>query len=202
MTSHVFDASARLTPANAITVGRLVLSPVLFVLILLRGPSYLAFATGFAVAATDGLDGYLARRYGATRSGAFLDPLADKVLVLGSLMVLVEVGVVSWVPVALIALREVGISAYRSFWARRGMALPARRSAKVKTVVQEVAVGLALLPPFGVDRPGLTAAVLWVATGLTIATGIQYVTDGQAALSHTGGRLQRPAPDHDEVRSR
>lgn len=191
MTSQLFDASARLTPANAITVGRLLLSPVLFVVIVVGGPSYAAFGLGFLIASTDGLDGYLARRYGATRSGAFLDPLADKVLVLGCLVALVDVGVLWWPPVALIAARELGISVYRSYWARRGLAIPARRAAKVKTVLQEVAIGFALLPPFGSDRPATAMAVLWVAVALTVFTGIGYVADGRKALSLTGHAARR-----------
>jgi CDP-diacylglycerol--glycerol-3-phosphate 3-phosphatidyltransferase len=186
VTSRTYDASARLTPANAITVARLVCSPVLFALVLAGGPSYGAFALGFVIAATDGVDGYLARRMGATRSGAFLDPLADKVLVLGTMASLVQVGVLPWLPVALVAVRELGISVYRSYWARRGLAIPARRGAKVKTVVQEAAVGLALLPYFGHERPDVAVAVLWVAVALTLWTGAQYVWDGRTAMSTTG----------------
>lgn len=186
MTTRTYDASARLTPANVITVARLITSPVLFALVLSGGPSYGAFALGFLIAATDGLDGYLARRMGATRSGAFLDPLADKVLVIGSLASLVKVGIVPWPPVALIAARELGISIYRSYWARRSLAIPARKGAKVKTVVQEAAIGFALLPVFGRQRPSVALTVLWVAVVLTLWTGGQYVFDGRKALSSTG----------------
>jgi len=186
VTSRTYDASARLTPANVITVARLLLSPVLFALVLVDGPSYGALLLGFVIAATDGVDGYLARRMGATRSGAFLDPLADKVLVLGTLVSLVQVGVVPWLPVALIAMRELAISIYRSYWARRSLAIPARKGAKVKTVVQEVAIGLALMPVIGIDRPGVAVAVLWAAVALTLWTGLQYVADGRKAMSSTG----------------
>jgi len=186
VTSRTYDASARLTPANVITVARLLLSPVLFALVLVDGPSYGALLLGFVIAATDGVDGYLARRMGATRSGAFLDPLADKVLVLGTLVSLVQVGVVPWLPVALIAMREVGISVYRSYWARRSLAIPARKGAKVKTVVQEVAAGLALMPIIGDERPVVAVVVLWVAVALTLWTGMWYVLDGRKAMSPTG----------------
>ncbi len=186
MTTRTYDASARLTPANVITVARLLLSPVLFAMVLVDGPSYWALLLGVLISATDGLDGYLARRMGATRSGAFLDPLADKVLVLGSLASLVQVGIVPWLPVALIAFREVAISLYRSYWARRSLAIPARKGAKVKTVVQEVAIGLALMPVIGVDRPAIAVGVLWVAVALTLWTGVQYVLDGRKAMSSTG----------------
>lgn len=191
MTTRTYDASARLTPANVITVARLLSSPVLFAMVLSGGPSYGALALGTLIAVTDGLDGYLARRMGATRSGAFLDPLADKVLVLGTMAALVRVDVLPWLPVVLVALREIGISVYRSYWARRSLAIPARKGAKVKTVVQEVAVGLALMPVIGLERPNVALAVLWLAVALTLWTGGQYVLDGRKALSSTGSMGSR-----------
>ena len=93
------------------------------------------------VASTDFLDGWVARRQGATTSGAFLDPLADKVLVLGALGALAAVGLTSWVPVVVIAGREVAVSAYRSSVARHGVSVPARRLAKLKTASQDLAIG-------------------------------------------------------------
>ena len=85
-----------------------------------------------------------------------------------------------------IAAREIGISCYRSYWARRGLAIPARRIAKVKTVVQEFAIAFALVPPIDQNARWFPLLLLWVAVGLTLFTGAQYVLDGQRALS-TGG---------------
>ena len=67
------------------------------------------------LACTDRLDGWLARRDGATRSGAFLDPLADKFLVIGGFLALGIRGDFSYAAVIIVAVREVGISVYRSF---------------------------------------------------------------------------------------
>jgi CDP-diacylglycerol--glycerol-3-phosphate 3-phosphatidyltransferase len=183
-----YDADAWRTPANAVSLGRLLLSPVLIAMILVDGASYLTLVVGFVIAASDAFDGHLARRHGTTRSGAFLDPLADKVLVLGALIAFVVVGSFPVLPVALIALREVGISLYRSYWARRGLAIPARGWAKLKTVVQEAAVGLALVPPLADHAPWMALAVLWVAVLLTVGTGLQYVADGRRALTTRGSR--------------
>jgi CDP-diacylglycerol--glycerol-3-phosphate 3-phosphatidyltransferase len=183
-----YDASAKITPANAVTLARLLLSPVLIVLILADGPSYPALLVGFVIAITDGIDGWLARRHGATRSGAFLDPLADKVLVLGSAGALAAIGVFTWLPVLLIAGREVAISLYRSYWARRGLAVPARRVAKVKTVVQEFAVAFALVPPIADHERWFPLSVLWTAVLLTLVSGLQYVLDGRRALTTGGSR--------------
>jgi CDP-diacylglycerol--glycerol-3-phosphate 3-phosphatidyltransferase len=172
-----FGPSALATPANGVTVVRLLIAPVLFALIGDGGASWPVFVFWVVLASTDGLDGWIARRQGTTRSGAFLDPLADKVLVLGAMWSLAAEDVFWWVPVALIAAREIGISLYRSWEGRRGISVPARQWAKVKTVVQDVAVGFALLP-LTADHRDIANTVLWVAVVLTVVTGVQYLLDG------------------------
>jgi CDP-diacylglycerol--glycerol-3-phosphate 3-phosphatidyltransferase len=169
------------TPANGVTVARVAGTPVLLGLVVGTGASYVALALWIALAASDGLDGYLARRHGTTRSGAFLDPLADKLLVLGAMVAMAGRGVFGWFPVGLIAFREVAMSVYRSWVGRRGVSIPARRSAKAKTVVQEVAVGLALFPPVARRAPWMARIVLWAAVALTLSSGVQYLLDGAAA---------------------
>jgi CDP-diacylglycerol--glycerol-3-phosphate 3-phosphatidyltransferase len=139
------------------------------------------------LALTDGIDGHLARRHGTTRSGAFLDPLADKVLVLGALFALVAAERFWVVPVALITVREVAISVFRTQLGRQGLAVPARTLGKVKTVVQEVAVALALLP-ITADADLLASGVLWAAVALTLVSGAQYLLDGRAAATTLGHR--------------
>lgn len=182
-----FGPSALATPANAVTIIRLLVSPALLVMILDEPSSWLAVGMWFVLGVTDGIDGYLARRFGTTRSGAFLDPLADKVLVLGALYALVAAGRFAWLPVVLITAREVAISVYRTHLGRSGLAVPARQLAKVKTVVQELAVFLALLP-LTVDHPLLADTVLWAAVVLTLVTGAQYLADGRGAATTLGHR--------------
>ena len=177
-----FGPSALLTPANALTAARLLLAPVVIILILDDPSSWSTLAVWILVAGSDAVDGWVARRQGSTRSGAFLDPLADKALVLGALVALVAQGVLWWVPVALIAAREVVISAYRSYVGRQGVSVPARKWAKIKTIVQEVAIGFALLP-LTADDPWVANTVLWIAVALTLVTGVQYLLDGRSARS-------------------
>ncbi len=102
VTATHFGPSALATPANALTMVRLAAAPAYALLLALTGPdSWLLFVLWVGLAASDSLDGHLARRHGATRSGAFLDPLADKFLVLGALFALVGIGAFSMLPVAL-----------------------------------------------------------------------------------------------------
>lgn len=88
------------------------------------GGSWVAFVLWFVLCSSDGIDGYLARRHGATRSGAFLDPLADKVLVLGAMFTLVSRDVYWALPVLIIAAREVAISMYRVLVGAKESACP------------------------------------------------------------------------------
>lgn len=137
-------------------------------------------ALGYAIAATtDSVDGFLARRQNwVSVTGAFLDPLADKFLVLGAMVCLVRIQQFSWVPVALIAAREIAMSIYRAVVAgRSGVSIPASRSAKLKTVVQDFAVAFAVWPGIGDDHPGVARTVLWLAVALTLYTGAEYLKD-------------------------
>ncbi len=182
-----YGPGALLTPANMITMLRLVMTPALLVMIVKEPTSWAAVGFWTVLAFSDGIDGYLARKHGTTRSGAFLDPLADKVLVLGALFALVAAGRFWIVPVLLIAIREVAISVYRTHLGRQGLAVPARTLGKLKTVVQELAVGLALLPITG-DYHLLATVVLWIAVALTYISGAQYLLDGRGAATTLGHR--------------
>jgi CDP-diacylglycerol--glycerol-3-phosphate 3-phosphatidyltransferase len=182
-----FGPSALATPANAISFIRLLVT-VPFLLLIAETPvSYGATLLWIALCITDGIDGWVARKQGTTRSGAFLDPLADKVLVLGAMWALVASNRFAVVPVTLITIRELGIQAFRSYWGRLGLSVPASSWAKVKTVVQEVAVGLALVPTFE-HQLWVADTVLWVAVVLTLITGVHYLADGRRATRTTGSR--------------
>lgn len=183
-----FDSSAVATPANAITVVRILATPLMIFLIVHFGVAWGVAITWVVVASTDSLDGWVARRQGATTSGAFLDPLADKLLVIGALATLAGVGLASWLPVILIAGREVVISIYRSAVARHGVSVPARPLAKLKTATQDVAVGLVLIPATGLHHLWIGHDVLWAAVALALLSGAQYLLDSALA-----GRRRIPA---------
>lgn len=169
-----FGPSALLTPANLVTILRFALTIPLLQVIAADGVSWRATVGWVVLACTDGLDGWLARRDGTTRSGAFLDPLADKFLAIGGLSALAAEGVFPWAAVGLIAVREVGVSGYRTAAGRRGVSLPARQLGKMKTVFQLVAVGVALCPSTA-EPPFVALSILWGAVALTVVSGLDIV---------------------------
>ena len=178
------------SPANLVSLSRLLLSPLLFWTVLEAdgnsGTSWLAVFLGFVLAASDILDGHLARIRGTvSKWGAFIDPLADKVVVIGTALCLVEVERFHLLPVVLLTLREIFITLYRLLVARKGLSIPARKSAKWKTTIQGIALMIAVMLWLE-NSQWFVDFGLWVAVAFTAVTGIQYLMDGILATSTTG----------------
>ncbi len=155
---------------------RILLAPVLAVLVLSRSNAAAALAAALFVfgAFTDGLDGYLARRYsGASAIGQWLDPLADKILVTAPIVAMSAIGTFPWWATAVIVTRELAVSLLRSRLGSRGVAMPASRWGKVKTAVQMVLVPLYLLP-LGDEAAAAKRVILALAVALTIWSGVDY----------------------------
>lgn len=167
--------------ANAVTTARVAIAPVVVLAVLLETAGWRWVAVGlFVVAAgTDRLDGWLARRLDqVTDWGKLVDPIADKALIGGTLVALSWLGEVSWWVTGVILARELGITLVR-LAVLRYVVIPASRGGKLKTVLQSVGVGLALLPlrdVTGLDL--LTQVVLWAAVVVTVVTGADYVRRG------------------------
>ena len=179
------------TPANFITVSRIALTPVLCLMVLADssalGTSWAAFAVGLLMAFTDLIDGSVARATnGYSRSGAFLDPLADKIVILGVGFTLVSVDRLGLAPKVLIAAREVIISAMRIRFAVSGISIPARPLAKWKATVQGAALLLAVMPILKGNQLVVDIAI-WAAVVLTVFTGAQYLVDGEQAAHQAHG---------------
>lgn len=170
---------------NVITVSRLILAIVLFALIDLR-QHWLAACIVFVVAAaTDALDGFIARRYGlVTVVGRILDPFVDKVIIGGSFLFLAVVpdsGVNAWMAVIVIG-REMFITSLRSFLESEGRDFSATWSGKIKMVLQCAAVAASLLfLEYGVGSSwqsslaALRDVLLWSAIASTLYSGWIYV---------------------------
>jgi CDP-diacylglycerol--glycerol-3-phosphate 3-phosphatidyltransferase len=177
--TFAYGPGAILTPANAVTLLRLALAPVAFVM-MLRDPdqsSWLLVAVWFVLSTSDLLDGTLARRYGTTRSGAFLDPLADKVLVIGGVGIMCWENRFPWVALVLIVAREIVISVFRATYVRRGLAVPASKLAKWKTFLQLGAVGWVTLP-LTTHLGWLSNLTLWLGVAVGLVSGAQYLIAG------------------------
>ena len=173
---------------NWLAVARIVLTPVVMSLVLLNGHIEGAFviaAVVFTIAAlTDFADGYLARRWKITTTlGAFLDSVADKVLVTGSLLVLIEVGRAwSWAAFVIIG-RELAVMGLRGVAALESSSVPPSIWGKGKTVVQFLAIGLAMLRSGAEIGPyHLDEWVMLVAVGFTLISAWDYFRHYGAAL--------------------
>ena len=179
---------------NALTVLRLVLVPV-FVVLGLQSQSWTALWAAFVVfsvaAITDRFDGELARSWGQiTDFGRIADPIADKALTLCGFGLLSYQGYLPWWLTILIAVRELGITAMRAFFLRRGVVVSANQAGKLKTFMQMVALGTLLIP--WTHFAALNEANEWwvvllirlgqifagVALALTLYSGVMYVIDG------------------------
>lgn len=118
----------------------------------------------------DALDGYFARKLNqVTDFGKLMDPIADKLLVICTLIVLVERQAASSIPVMIIAAREIFISGFRAHKAMSGMVIAASIAGKVKTVLQIAAVLMLILSlPFA-------EVVLWLAVCASLYSGAEYI---------------------------
>lgn len=147
-----------------------------------------ALALYLLAAATDWLDGVLARRFNATSHfGRMLDPIADKLLLAGCLFALVAAEDWGWpmfIPALLIILREVLVSGLREYVSAHDIALHVTWLAKFKTAAQLVAVGFAIglpaMPPYP-HAHSLALALMWLAAALTVVSGWDYF---QKVLRH------------------
>lgn len=173
---------------NLITLSRLALAVVLFFMIWYDG-LWISSAVVFLVAAaTDALDGYYARKYGlVTTLGRILDPFADKMIIGGSFIFLLDKqndgpagsGVSAWI-VTLVIGREIFITSLRAFLEQHGRDFSASMSGKIKMVVQCAAVTASLLsldPTLGQQRWLIVTrdVLLWSAVASTIISGWVYV---------------------------
>lgn len=182
--------------ANMITVVRILLAPVFVWLVVLDDGAdnvvrWLAGLLFVLAMATDGVDGALARaRNLVTNSGIILDPIADKVLIIGALGALWFVGELPLWIVLIIVVRELGITVFR-FVALKNRVIPASKGGKLKTIIQAVALSSWLIPTWVIL--GTWVFVLnWVLMGLVLLittwTGIEYLMKGMNAPETTDER--------------
>ena len=196
--------------ANKLTIFRILLVPVIMLIPIIDNlvgipGEFLGISTAFWImniifivaSITDKLDGYIARsRNQVTTFGKFLDPIADKILVLAAMVMLVEFGKIpAWIPIIVLA-REFIVSGYRLVAIEKGgKVIAASKWGKLKTVTQMIAIILAFLDlyPFGECFKGylqgsdfilnLTVTIMMIIqTIATVFSGIEYLKNGKELL--------------------
>lgn len=171
---------------NLITLSRLGLAVILFWLIYVEGFWITAAVLFVVAAATDAIDGYIARKYGqVTTLGRILDPFVDKIIVCGAFVFLLEKkadsGVNSWMVMSVIG-REMFVTGLRSFLEQSGKDFSAAFIGKAKMALQCVAITMSLLslsPKVGSGTFNFYRdIVLWAAVTVTLYSGITYAVRG------------------------
>ena len=178
---------------NKLSMLRIFMIPffVGFALVDAQWAQYVALGIFIAASLTDTLDGQIARRRGLiTNFGKFIDPIADKLLVMSALVVLVSQGrMPAWVCILMLA-REFAISGFRLVAANAGTVIAAAWLGKVKTVTQMLAVILLLLlvPVSGAPLLGTAGAivaqvVMYVSAFMTVWSGVDYIVKNFSCIS-------------------
>jgi len=173
---------------NALTLARIFLVPLLVAAFvqdtwrlsisgLVLTNDLLALCIFLAAAATDLLDGYVARRWEKiTTVGTLLDPIADKLLISAALISLVEVrSIPGWMAILIIA-REFAVSGLRSIAASAGYTIKANDLGKTKMICQVVAVSIAMLARRHVWLQPYATALMWVVIFFAITSAVSYFT--------------------------
>jgi len=172
---------------NKITLSRIFLLPVFlfFLSEQLRYGSFIAVAVFILAAATDGLDGYVARKTKqVTKLGQLLDPLADKLLVMSALVSLVaQAALPAWIAIVILA-REFAVTGLRAVAATEGKVIAASRFAKLKTISQIVAIVAVMMQnyPFSLVGFPFKTISLGVAVIFTVLSAVEYFRNAASLL--------------------
>lgn len=166
---------------NKLTLLRICLVPVFIILFYIYRETYISGIVFVIAAATDSLDGYLARKNSQiTTFGKFVDPLADKILVLSALTIFVEQSIISAVAVIIVIFREFTISGFRLIAAQKGITIAAGFWGKAKTAVQLIGIVIVL---FSYNIPKLNIMLnigiytIYVSVALAVISLILYIKE-------------------------
>ncbi len=177
-----------MTTANKLTIFRVVLIPV-FLVLAYAGKTGWALGVFILASLTDMADGYIARHYNQiTDFGKFMDPLADKVLVMAAMCYFVEAGRMSGWALAIVLLREFAVSGMRLVAVEQGRVIAAAPSGKIKTAATMVCLCLMLL--FGPPKPWVSAPdlVAQFSTAVILVTtvwsGVEYFWKNRDVFRH------------------
>ena len=160
-----------MTTANKVTIGRMVMIPLFLILAYADRP-YWALVVYILACLSDAVDGYIARRYNQISNfGKFMDPLADKMLVLAAMCFFVEQGIMPGWCVAIVLFREFAVSGLRLIAVEQDRVIAAAWSGKIKTVCTMVGLGILLVfPSWRIVNNLCTGCILIT----TVYSGIEY----------------------------
>ena len=179
-----------MTTANKLTIMRIALIPVFLVVLYLDFAGARWWALGIFIVAclTDFADGYIARHYNQiTNFGKFMDPLADKMLVMAAMCYFVECGQMPGWCLAIVLLREFAVSGMRLVAVEQGRVIAAGKLGKIKTSLQMVTLVLYLLSSCGATLFAPVAEIMmWAAVLMTVWSGVDYFVKNREVL-HDGG---------------
>jgi len=176
--------------ANWITTLRIILAPVCVGILFwdIPGRDLLAASIFILAGLTDGLDGYAARiRKEITAFGKSFDPIADKILIIVTIVVLANLQRIPWIAVWVIVLRELFITIFRYFAGKKGLTVAASPWGKLKTFAQITAVAAIMIGTIPYSQ-----VLLWIAVGLTVCSGIDYIWRWKAAFQ---GNVEQTVKD-------
>lgn len=178
--------------ANRITLVRIAMIP-LFLFFFLTDfvpySSYIAVALFIIAAATDSVDGHVARKYNQiTDFGKFIDPLADKILVVSALVGMVQFGQISALAVIIIIAREFMVTGLRIVAISSGQVIAAAASGKLKTVIQIVVIAIVMVAQDFLGTVPYLSVVLecliWLMVLITVYSGVEYMVKNRALIDY------------------
>lgn len=178
--------------ANKITLIRLALIPVLLFFLLtdiVAYSQYIAVAVFLLAALTDSIDGHIARKYNQiTDFGKFIDPLADKILVVSALICMVQSGQISALAVIIIIAREFIVTGLRIIAIGSGKVIAAAPSGKLKTIVQ-IAVISIIMAAQGMSESAVyfnivLECLVWLMVAITLYSGAEYIIKNRTLIDY------------------
>ena len=173
---------------NILTIIRVILIPVfvLFYIFDINDWQLWAGIVFLAASITDFLDGYLARKWNVVSTfGKFVDPIADKLLVLAALLILLDDGIVAMAVVLVLLAREFLISGFRLVAVSKGVIIAADKSGKIKTATQMLAIIIILLSPALFGNIGLTVGIIlmYISVALSVYSCIEYLCKNKSVFN-------------------
>jgi CDP-diacylglycerol--glycerol-3-phosphate 3-phosphatidyltransferase len=164
---------------NGVTIIRIAAIPIILLFLFTSGQTYpiITAVLFLLVAGTDTLDGYIARRRGmVTTLGKFLDPLADKLLIVTSLIALITArGIPTWIVIVIVG-REIAVTGLRGIATTQGIIIAASALGKYKTVFEVASITLLIFNGdyFKIDFYQVGMGLLWIALVIAVISGIDY----------------------------